>query len=291
MFFGSQPLNMKTYLALLIYTFGLTGLAHAAPLSATQFTQVFSKALKSADPALIIQVNGDLSLILKDAKGKESTAFLDNAYAQYLRDPKEIKEVTKIYVHSFLETKTKPDAIDRTRIIPIIKDRVWLEEIRESVKHRNGETLPENVYEDYNQHLIIVYAEDSPNNINYFSSEAFAKLGIPRDQLRNLAVQNLKRLIPKPQIQFGPLASMITAGGDYEASLLLFGDLWASIPDVDGDIVAVIPSRDLLLFTGSRNRQGVTKLREFAAKFVKESAYHLTDSLFVYRNGKFVPFE
>lgn len=282
---------MKTYLALLIYTFGLTGLAHAAPLSATQFTQAFSKALKSADPELIIQVKGDLSLIIKDAHGKESTAFLDNAYTQYLRDPKDVKEVLKVYVRSFLETKKQPDAIDRTRIVPIIKDRAWLREIRESVKHRNGETLPENVYEDYNQHLIIVYAEDTPNNINYFSSAEFAKLGIPRAQLRSLAVENLRRLIPKPQVQLGPLASMITAGGDYEASLLLFHDLWARIPKVDGDIVVAIPSRDLLLFTGSQNRQGVAKLREYAAKFARESAYHLTDLLFTYRDGKFVPFD
>lgn len=282
---------MKTYLALLIYTFGLTGLANAAPLSTTQFTQVFSKALKSADPSVTIQVKGDLELVIKDAKGKESTAFLDNAYTQYLQDPKEVREVLDIYVKSFLESKTKSDAIDRTRIVPIIKDRAWLEEIRESVKHRNGETLAANVFEDYNQNLVIVYAEDTPNNINYFSSEAFEKLGISKDQLRSLAVENLKRLIPKPQIQFGPLASMITAGGDYEASLLLFGDLWAGIPDVAGDIVVAIPSRDLLLFAGSQNKQGVTKLRELATKYVKESAYHLTDSLFVYRDGKFVPFE
>ncbi len=283
--------NMKTYLALLIYSFGLTGLANAAPLSATQFTQVFSTALKSADPSVTIQAKGDLELVIKDVKEKESTVFLDNAYTQYLRNPKEAKEVLEVYIKSFLELKTKADAIDRTRIVPIIKDRAWLEEIRASVKRQNGEALADNVYEDYNQHLVIVYAEDTPKNISYFSFQEFSKMGIPKDQLRSLAIENLKRLIPKPQTQFGPLVSMITAGGDYEASLILFGDLWAGIPDVAGDIVVAIPSRDLLLFTGSQDRQGVTKLRELAAKFLEESAYHLTDSLFVYRNGKFVPFE
>lgn len=97
---------MKPYLALLIYSLGLTGLAHAAPLSATQFTQVFLKALKSADPSVTIQVKGDLALVIKDAKGKESTAFLDNAYTQYLREPKEVRLVLEIYVKSFLASKT-----------------------------------------------------------------------------------------------------------------------------------------------------------------------------------------
>ncbi|MFZ4699451.1 MAG: DUF1444 family protein, partial [Candidatus Methylumidiphilus sp.] len=130
--------------------------------------------------------------------------------------------------------------------------------------------------------------EDTDNNINYFSPKDLEKLEIPRDKLRELAIENLRRLLPKPQIRAGALASMITVGGDYEASLLLFDDLWANLPAVDGEIVVAVPTRDLLVFTGSHNQEGLEKIREFATTESRESAYRLSDKLFVYRNGHFV---
>jgi uncharacterized protein YtpQ (UPF0354 family) len=101
-------------------------------------------------------------------------------------------------------------------------------------------------------------------------------------------VENLKRLLPKIEVHAGPLVSMVTAGGNYEASLLLFDELWSNGPiRVEGDFVVAVPARDVLLVTGSRNLAGIAKLRELAVKMVRESSYHLTDQLFVYRQGSF----
>lgn len=282
---------MKRFLASLIFSLGLSGIANAAPLSADQFTQVFAKKLKKAQPAIDLTVKGDLLLIIKDVEGEETTTYLDNAYSQYLLDPTAVDEVLKTYVSSYVAATQKSAPLDRSRIVPIIKDRNWIAEIRESVKQRGSNQIPENVYEDFNEQLVIIYAEDTPTNINYFSPKTLSEIGITRKQLRTLAIANLSRIIPKPQIDAGPFVSMITVGGNYEASLLLFDDIWANLSKVDGDIVVAVPARDLLMFTGSRNQQGLTKLRELAVKYVKESPYHLTDKLFVYRNGRFVRFE
>ena len=81
---------------------------------------------------------------------------------------------------------------------------------------------------------------------------------------------------------------MITAGGDYEASLLLFEDLWKEQKmKVEGEYVVAVPSRDMLLITGTKNSEGVAKLKKLAAKIVSEAPYRLTSDLFVYRAGKF----
>jgi uncharacterized protein YtpQ (UPF0354 family) len=229
-------------------------------------------------------------LTIKDSEGSERTIFLGNAYSQYLGHPKAIDEILKIYTSSFAETRAMTGEIDRSRIVPIIKDREWLGEIKQSPKLGGGQPL-ENVNEDLNEDLVIVYAEDTPKNIRYFPPKALEELGISRDQLRGLAVANLRQLIPKPEIRSGALVSIITAGGNYEASLLLLDDLWATLPTSDGDIVVAIPARDLLVFTGSHNQKGIAKLRELAAKYSRESAYRLTNALFVYRNGRFVRFE
>jgi uncharacterized protein YtpQ (UPF0354 family) len=282
---------MKRFLASLIITLGLSSIANAAPLSADQFTQIFAKKLKQTQPAIDLTVKGDLLLIIKDADGKETTTYLDNAYSQYLLDPTAVDEVLKTYVASCVETTGKSAPLDRTRIVPIIKDRNWIAEIKESVKQRGSKQVPENVYEDFNGDLVILYAEDTPTSVSYFAPKSLEEIGISRKQLRTLSVANLTRLIPKPQVDTGPLVSMITVGGNYEASLLLFDDLWANLSKADGEIVVAVPARDLLMFTGSRNQPGLTKLRKLAAKYVKESPYHLTDKLFVYRNGHFARFE
>ncbi len=55
--------------------------------------------------------------------------------------------------------------------------------------------------------------------------------------------------------------------------------------------MVAIPARDHLLLTGSKNAEGLAKLREVAARVVRESPQRLTDMLFVYRDGHFVEFK
>ena len=59
---------------------------------------------------------------------------------------------------------------------------------------------------------------------------------------------------------------------------------------VDGDIIVAVPSKDVLLVTGSNNRKGIETLRVLAAKLKAESRYEITDTLFVYRDGRFTRF-
>ena len=44
---------------------------------------------------------------------------------------------------------------------------------------------------------------------------------------------------------------MLTAGGNYEATLILLPEVWESVAEmVSGQIVAAVPARDVLYFTG-----------------------------------------
>jgi uncharacterized protein YtpQ (UPF0354 family) len=110
-----------------------------------------------------------------------------------------------------------------------------------------------------------------------------------RKKLHDAAIANLEHILPKIQLEAGSNGNfLIRAGGSYEASLLLVDGLWSSGQiKVDGDIVAAVPARDVLLITGSRNEASVARLRELAIKFAT-GPYALTSALFVYRGGKFV---
>ena len=56
--------------------------------------------------------------------------------------------------------------------------------------------------------------------------------------------------------------SILVADGTYEASMLLFDDLWneKNFP-VKGDIVVFVPSRDTVIITGSKDKDGISKAK------------------------------
>jgi len=107
-------------------------------------------------------------------------------------------------------------------------------------------------------------------------------------ELRSLACENLKRLLPKIEYHGTNGLYMVTAGGNYEASLLLLDSIWhGGQMEVQGDIVVAIPTRDLLLVTGSKDARGIEKVKQMVKKATSRGAYRLIPQLFVYRNGKF----
>ena len=181
--------------------------------------------------------------------------------------------------------------MDRTRVVPVIKDRPWLEESRQALLSRGAKEVPEHVYEDFSPDLIILYAEDSAKNIRYLAPKDLELAKIERQELRALACENLKRLLPKIERHGTNGLYMLTAGGDYEASLLLLDSIWSGGQmDVNGDVVVAIPSRDLLLVTGSQNPQGIEKVRQMVKEASTGGSYRRTQKLFVYRNGRFDEF-
>src|SRR5712692_10462822 len=116
-------------------------------------------------------------------------------------------------------------------------------------------------------------------------------IGAERRQLRAHAVDNLKRILPKIEMRVVGDVMIISAGGDYEPSLLLIDEIWSGGQiKVKGDIVVAIPARDALLVTGSQNRAGLKAVRAMAADIVAKGPYALVDTLFAYRGGRFTKF-
>ena len=252
------------------------------PLS--EFTDEFLQIFRITAPQLEAVKAGDSELRFKDSTGKETRAFLNNAYSNYKLDPASKDEVIRRYVDALIEESKGSETDDPARIIPIIKDRRWLAE----TKHVLGFEAAENVFDDYNDELVVVYAEDMPRNIRYLTPKRLEEMRLQRNQLRPLSIKNLRAILPKIEEHRGPEISMITAGGDYVASLLLFDDLWSGERfSVDGVPVVAIPSRDVLLLTGSNNAPGIERLRQAAQKAVKQSSYALVDTLFIYRQSRF----
>jgi len=285
---------MRRMIAALVLALSFA-VAQAKPLSPGEFTARFAAAIRSELPTATVTVKADLELVIKSDGGSESRAFLYNAYHDYLAGPPDgLAIVLRKYLASIAEQQRfQTTKVDRAQIVPVIKDRQWLAEAQRKLTERGAARLPEYVSEPFNDDLFVLYAEDTPHNIRYLVPKTLEEAGVARAELRALAIANLKRLLPRMEIRHGRLVSMIMAGGDYEPSLLLLDEIWSKgqVPArVDGDVVVAIPASGVLLFTGSRNRAGVAQLREVATKLVNERSHSLTDTLFVYRDGRFTRF-
>jgi uncharacterized protein YtpQ (UPF0354 family) len=84
---------------------------------------------------------------------------------------------------------------------------------------------------------------------------------------------------------------MLTAGGDFEASLLLLDDLWHRQESiVKGELVAAVPARDVLLFAGSNFDIGLRELRTAVEKVSENGSYLISKRLLVRRNNRWEEF-
>jgi uncharacterized protein YtpQ (UPF0354 family) len=281
---------MRWLLAVIIGGF-LICAAQAETLAPKTFTETFVKRLQTAWPGTTVTVKGGLAIQTKDPDGRTLEISLANFYQSYRDDPNRLEELTRKYLAGLPPrgaSAKKDEALDRTRIVPVIKDRPWLDETNTRVRAQIGKDAPGVAADDFNKELVIIYALDDPNRIRYLMKDELA--GIERNDLLKLALENLARILPKVEVRSDGNLSMMSAGGDYNASLLLLDDIWTGDKvKVKGDIVVAVPARDVLLVTGSQDRTGLKRMREMVPKLA-EGPYRLTTALFVYRKGRFVKF-
>jgi uncharacterized protein YtpQ (UPF0354 family) len=259
----------------------------AEMLTPPAFTQEFARALARTRPSANVSVAGDLKLTIKETDGLVRNIQLNNAYNEYKLDPQRFDDLVATFSAIFSQSASKEAGLDRTRIIPVIKDRQWLDELHNTLKAKG--VAQQHLADRFNDELVIVYAQDDPNRMRYLTTQE--DFGLSREELRSLAIANLKRVLPKIEMGRVGDVALMSAGGNYEASLLLIDDIWSSGQiQVNGDIVVAIPTRDTLLVTGSRSRSGLKLVRELTAKFKAQGPYELTDTLFRYRDGRFTKF-
>ncbi|MEZ4711950.1 MAG: DUF1444 family protein [Caldilineaceae bacterium] len=260
-------------------------------LSPEEFTEHFCKTLAEREPDIVAVVDKPLALSLSNADGGNHRAFLGNVYAEYTMAPQKMTEIVDRYLSAMRQTfKAKGKALDTSRIVPVVKDWRFIEDTRAALKVAGtpDDEIPQ-VFERYNDTLVVLYAEDTPETISYPSIDMLAEVGLGLANLRPRAVANLKAMLPPPKITPMDGFYHVSAGGFYEASLLLMDSFWRTNKmAVEGQYVVAIPIRGVLLVTGHKDRLAVELLRHVALKFGSEGAYPLTTQLFIYKGGRFV---
>ena len=253
-----------------------------------EFAKVYLDSLSKKYPTVKFELNTDLTITSK--KGDlDYKHYIDNAFIAYKSEPDSISHIISRYLASTTDLYVAQKTVNVENIVPVIKPIEYLGEINSFSK--DGKSFPM-ITEKYNDQLIIAYAEDSKNSIKYLTEDDFKTLAISRDTLKSIALRNFDKIIPNIQRQGDNGLYMITAGGDYEASLILVSSIWTreNFP-VDGEFVIAIPNRDMLLITGSKNKTGIAKLREIVADSYKTGNYQVSDQLYKWTGEKFEIYE
>jgi uncharacterized protein YtpQ (UPF0354 family) len=185
--------------------------------------------------------------------------------------------------------KKKDPEADPSTLVPRIKTHQFTKALRDMDIPADQMPYTEPLVAD----LLVAYAFDLPDLFMMASREAIANLGVPKADLRKLALTNLKRQLPEIGVaEHGPVRRVVT-GENLEACILLASKFWDEIAgETDGEVVAVVPTRDDLLFCGSESEEGVDALRIVAEELVGEGDTHaLSDRLLVWRDGWWAEFD
>lgn len=246
-----------------------------------EFVLLYLKLLQETAPDLNFEMTGDMEIRMVNAEGKEATTFLHNVWVAYSQNSEGRHEALERYasvVRSLTEHSSPPL---RASVVAQVKDSEYLANLAriDSVtQHLCGD-------------LWIVFAQDRPDRTMALTASELDRLDVERAKLLDLAIENLRRIMPAAERHGDGPWYLLTAGGDYTASLLLF-DIWDQLADsVDGEIVAVVPARDTLLYTGSESAEGLKKIKDHATQIVTTGNYVVSDTLIVRRGGQWVVFK
>ena len=140
--------------------------------------------------------------------------------------------------------------------------------------------------------LLITYAFDMGSEVRMFREIDRRRLALSLEQVRARSLENLQQQLGQVQQHSQPPVLGLSVGNHLEACLLLIDDIWRNVAGrIPGDIVAAVPSRDVLVLTSSESNDGLALLRDIARRVREQEPVHgLSEFLLTWRNGKWESF-
>jgi len=200
-------------------------------------------------------------------------------------------ETINRYLNSFKETRSnllKESAPpDTNRIVPVIRDVRYAAHFAELGQTGTNQVISQPFVAD----LLVMYVEDQDGNLQFLTEGDRQALNLSLPDLRKLALTNFMRLVPEVGRHGSAPVFFLGAGGNYESSFLLTEKFWdEEAKSIKGDLVAAVPTRDWLIFTGSKSPDGIQKVRKLIAEIEKDGAHLISSTLLVRRNGRWEKF-
>lgn len=254
------------------------------------FTEAYLAMFRQYFPDFVFTEEGEFEISINVPGGKRFTAFLDNTYMECQADPESMEEVMVRYVTSLGKLINQQDSEEEEvllpeNIMPVVRSSADMEYFRESGM---GDKL---VFKPYNDELYVFFVEDTETTVRYLVEDDLEVLGMSVEQVYRLAIENLSGNLPEIKCNGDNGLYSIVVGGTYESSLILWKELLSekNFP-VEGEMVVSVPARDLILVTGSRDRENIGELVKIVEECYEEWSYPVSPLLFKWDGECFVKY-
>jgi uncharacterized protein YtpQ (UPF0354 family) len=247
------------------------------PLSEDEFGQTIADRMKQAgESGKVAYDSTDFCIVVEDEDGVLVGQFnLDNVYQDYCRQPSTHRDafLTQMVQVGLVRHKKIPEdfADAKTDILPAVRSRstfelMWLEQ-----RAQGQPVSPDLPFSCVGDHLTAIAVYDLPEANQTISIEQMDQWGISFYETMEVAKQNLA------EIEFSVAKSGVhlygvMTGDSYDSSRLLLLDFVRQL-EVEGDTIAMVPHRDLLLITGSEDVGGLDVMAALAGKAFDHPRY------------------
>ncbi len=170
-------------------------------------------------------------------------------------------------------------------IMPVIKSSAFIEDLRQ----RTGQDAL--AARKWVGDLWIAYVFDTDERLELLTSARQAEVSLAPDRIHDHALRNLRRRLWKLDVHENGPIRILSAGGNFETSFLLVDEIWRNAQaKMTAPLVACLPARDVVLFTGANETAALDDLRHAATQLVKNSPYPITDRLYSWTESGWRPF-
>src|SRR5215469_11743920 len=252
-------------------------------LKREELFRLYANAIKARFTPRKICFQSPDRLDIESADGRSIKLFLENLWIECRNSTEPRSHIFERHLAA-LKSAMEPQSVSagRDNVVPIIKDDEYL-------ASDGGESV---VKEHLAGDIWIVYALDLPKATVTLTKELMKEFEIEPRVLRSLALSNLRRILPEIERHGDGPWYMLAAGGDYTASLLLFDDVGSGLSQsVEGDIVAAVPSRDVVLFTGAQSKDGIEWVKRKAHEIHESGDHVVSQTLFRRVSGEWKVFD
>lgn len=207
--------------------------------------------------------------------------YLDNAYQEYKGGSKTLKQLFSDQIESIKNDNQISKNSNIQTIFPVIKPKDYIDTAKEQLKKTGyvKKNLPF-YYEKINSDLLLMYVFDSPQGMSFVSPEKVKEYNISAN-IRDIADKNIEHFYQKIGAKFEKLDTnnrgdvyQFFADGNYEASILeAIKYIDKSKINIKGDVVVFVPTRDTVLITGSKDKEGIKTAVNMAAYIYENRGY------------------
>ena len=244
------------------------------------------QASPDIEQATIDRRNQSILLYFAGADQEEpQRAFPDNVHRmlQSAETSEERQAILDRFVEAALATfdaSAQDVQGDASQIVPVIRHRDFA----------NATGPSDLVSRPFLADMQVFYAFDQPQSISYLTEDGLIALGLEHDTLAALAWKNFQALDFEIRVE-GDWIYLVTFDGNYESTLILSDALWTDIARQIGDIVAIVPARDLVVFTNPGWEGALDSIRGISASYETEFSYPISGALLRWTKDGWIEFE